>query len=252
MILMSKNQDDLFLSLDKIGLKESITKNKSVLIKINLARPAGKDHPRTDIKLLSEVIEYVYLNKGICAIAESANGYLKQNLEQAGLEDIISKYNVAVIDLDFEEVEEVNIDGEKHYIPSCLKNHGIRIGIPATSKRPKMIFSNNVKLFVGAVPRRMYQIDNKNVDWRPRIHIDLHKSVANLFSAIQEYCPFDIYINGGLAMDENKGEFLFEETLVGNDAVELDLYVLNHLFGHVEMPEYLARLAGKNNIKIKK
>lgn len=242
MILTSKSENDLFSCLDKIGLKESISKNKSVLIKINLAHPAGKGHPRTDSKLLSTVIEYVYLNNGTCAIAESANGYLKKNLEQAGLRDIIGKYNVDVIDLDFEEVEEVNIDGEKHYIPRCLKDYGVRIGIPATSKRPKMIFSNNVKLFVGAVPRRMYQIDNKFVDFRPRIHIDLHKSVANLFSAIQEYSPFDFYINGGLAMDENKGEFLYEETLVGNDAIELDFYVLKHLFGHLEVPEYLERL----------
>jgi uncharacterized protein (DUF362 family) len=242
MILMSKNQNDFFSCLDKIGLKESISNDKSVLIKVNLARPSAKDHPRTDGKLLSHIIEYIYLNHGDCTIAESANGYLRKNLEQLGLGQTINKYNVGVIDLDFEEVEEIIIDDEKHYIPKCLKDFGVRIAIPSTSKRRKMIFSNNVKLFVGAVPRRMYQIDNKHVDWRPRVHIDLHKSVANIFCAIQEYSPFSFFINGGLAMDENKGEFIYEETLIGNDGIELDLYVLHNLFSYIEIPEYLKRL----------
>jgi hypothetical protein len=246
MILTSKKENDFFLCLDKIGLRENIYNDRSVLIKINLAHPAEKGHPRTDIKLLSQVIQYVYLNSGICAIAESANGYLKKNLEQAGLADIINKYNIDVIDLDTEEVEELSIDGEKHYLPRCLKNYRVRIGIPVTTKRPQMIFSNNVKLFVGAVPRRMYQIGNEHVDWRPRVHTDLHKSVANIFSAIQAYSPFNFFINGGLAMDENRGEFKYDETLIGNDGIELDLHVLHNLFSYLEIPEYLKRLEKGN------
>lgn len=239
MILTSKNKEDFFMNLDSIGLKEKIEHDKSVIIKINLARPATAGHPRTDIKLLSDIIEYIYLNNGTCAIAEAANGYLKQNLESAGLKEVIEKYKVYVIDLDFEEVDEVFVNGEEHFIPRCLKNYGVRIGIPVTSKRPQMVFSNNVKLFVGAVPRMMYQINNTFVDWRPRIHIDLHNSVANLFNAIQDYSPFDFYINGGKAMEENRGEFMFEETLIGDNAVELDIFILNSIFPTVEVPEYL-------------
>lgn len=242
MLYTCKNQNDFFSYLDKIGLKEKINKEKSVLIKINLARPAEKGHPRTDPKLLSDVIKYVYSCGGICAIAEGANGYLRENLEHEGLADIISNYNVEVIDLDFEEAEKISINGEDHYIPKCLKNYGVRIGIPATSKRPEMIFSNNVKLFVGAVPRSMYQTDNKIVDWRPRVHIDLHKSVANIFSTIQTYSPFCFFINGGLAIDENVGEFHFKDILIGNDGVELDLYVLRNYFSNHEIPDYLIRL----------
>lgn len=245
MILSGKSQNELFLCLDKIGLKNAISKDGSVLIKINLAGPAKPRHPRTDSKLLSQVIQYVYLSNGKCAIAESANGYLRKNLEEAGLGDIINKYNVDVIDLDFEEVDEITIDDEKHYLPRCLKNYGVRIAIPATSKRPQMIFSNNVKLFVGAVPRSRYQIGDSVVDWRPRVHIDLHKSVANIFRAIQEYSPFNFFINGGVAMDESKGEFMFEEILVGNDGVELDFHILNNFFSHLEVPEYLERLKRK-------
>ena len=198
--------------------------------------------PRTDGKILSNVIEYIYLNQGNCTIAESANGYLRENLEQLGLEEIINKYNIGVLDLDFEDVEEVIIDDEKHYIPKRFRNFGVRVAIPATSKRPEMIFSNNVKLFVGAVPRRMYQMDGNYIAPRPLMHIDLHKSVANLFCAIQHYASFDFFINGGLAMDENRGEFTYKENLVGNDGIELDLYVLYNLFSYLEKPEYLKRL----------
>lgn len=242
MILSSNNHNEFYACMDTIGFKEKIFHEKSVLIKINLARPAEPNHPRTDANLLSEVIHYVYLNGGTCAIAESANGYLKNSLEQAGLSDIISNYNIEVIDLDFEEVEQVRITGEEHYLPKCLKNYGVRIAIPASSKRPNMVFSNNVKLFVGAVPRRMYQIDNKIVDWRPRVHIDLHKSVANIFSSIQWYSPFNFFINGGLAMSENYGEFRFKEILISNDGIELDLYVLKNYFSSFEIPDYLKQL----------
>lgn len=245
MILISKNESDFFSCLDKIGLKEKVNNDKNVIIKVNLARPAEKDHPRTDIKLISDLVQYIYSNNGTCAIAESANGYLRQNLESAGLLEIINKYKLSIIDLDLEEVEQIIVNGEEHYLPKCLKNYGVRIAIPATSKRPQMIFSNNVKLFVGAVPRRMYQIDNKIVDWRPRIHINLHKSVANIFRAIQGYSPFNFFINGGLAMDENKGEFIYDDILIGNDGIELDLYVLKKYFSHLEIPEYLKRLENK-------
>lgn len=242
MILTSYTHEEFYSCLDAIGFREKILNDKSVLIKINLARPAEPNHPRTDTDLLTEVIHYVYLNGGTCAIAESANGYLKNNLVQAGLSDIISNYNIDVIDLDFEEAERVNITGEEHYIPKCLKNYGVRIAIPAATKRPKMIFPNNVKLFVGAVPRCMYQIDNKTVDWRPRVHIDLHKSVANIFSSIQWYSPFHFFINGGLAMSENFGEFRFKEMLVGTDGIELDLYVLKKYFSGFEIPDYIKQL----------
>ncbi len=242
MIIASKNQDEFYASLDKIGFRERINRDKSVLIKVNFTRPAEPEHPRTDVKLLSEVIQYIYSHGGTCTIAESANGYLRKNLEAAGLSNIISYFKVDVIDLDFEEVELISITGEDHFLPKCLKDYGVRIAIPATSKRPNMVFSNNVKLFVGAVPRRMYQIDNKIVDWRPRVHIDLHKSVANIFSSIQSYSPFCFFINGGLAMAENKGEFSFDEILVGNDGVELDLFVLRKYFNNLDIPEYISRL----------
>ena len=242
MILSAKDKNSLYKNMDQIGLGERISEDTSVLIKINLARPAQKGHPRTDMELLSYVIRYIDLYGGSCAIAESANGHLCGNLEQAGLADILKRYHVNVLDLDQEEAEKIIINGEEHYLPKCLKEYSVRIGLPAASKRPGMIFSNNVKLFVGAVPRRMYQIAGEIVDWRPRVHIDLHTSVANIFCAVQTYCPFSYFINGGLAMDENTGEFRFDEILVGDDGVELDRYVLFKYFPDHEIPEYIKRL----------
>jgi len=57
-------------------------------------------------------------------------------------------------------------------------------------------------------------------------------------------------------MDENKGEFMYEDTLIGNDGIELDLYVLKRYFSHLEIPEYLKRLdsyiESENILKVNK
>ena len=119
----------------------------------------------------------------------------------------------------------------------------MRLAIPALSKRPEMIFSNNVKLFVGAVPRRMYQIGEPTrapSAWRPRLHIDLHRSVANIYRASMAYAPFHFFINGGKVMIEGQGEMEMQEVFVGDNALELDQYFLKRF--HLEMPEYINRL----------
>jgi uncharacterized protein (DUF362 family) len=248
LIIEISEKNKLFYGLDRIGLKEKINKHKYVLIKVNLARPAEVGHPRTDPYLLSQTIKYISQNNGICAICESANGYLKKNLEVLGLQDILNEHKVEIIDLDLEDADKVMVDGDDHYIPKCFQKYGVRIAIPATSKRPNMIFSNNVKLFVGAVPRKFYQVEDKVVYLRPRIHLDLHKSVASLYRAIQIYSPFKFYINGGLAMDETVGEIEFDNILLGNNAVELDLSVLRNIFTNHEIPDYLKRLQGLGDV----
>ena len=145
-----------------------------------------------------------------------------------------------------EAVDCVGVDGEEHYLPRCLKDYAVRIGMPATSKRPGMTFSNNVKLFVGAVPRRMYQEGEPahgraGVHGRPRVHVDLQKSVAHIYRAVMAYAPFEFFINGGKAMFEGRGEIEMPQILVGNDALELDRFVLDQ-FG-IDPPEYTERLA---------
>lgn len=245
MIRSVKNENQIYECFNDIGLDKDLKEKGSALIKINLARPPEIGHPRTDPMLLTKIIRYAIDNGCNCAIAESADGYLKENLKKIGLKWLLEEQKVEVIDLDFEDFDTVNIEDEEHYIPKCLKDYGVRIAIPVTSKRINMIFSNNIKLFVGAVPRKMYQI-GEPVSWRPKIHLDLHKSVANIYKAIMKYAPFGFYVNGGNAFNEKVGEFKFEEILVDKNAMELDGYILNNIF-KIEEPEYIKRLREGTN-----
>ncbi len=249
MLYISNNKQELYNNIEAIGLKHEIINKKDVLIKINLSGLYTKNLPRTDMTILKTIISYTYQNGGKCAIAEGASGFLTENLINSGFEDMLKKYNIKVIDIDLEDSEEVLSNGEKHYIPKCFKEYPIRIAIPATSKREGMIYSNNIKLFVGAVLRKMYQLDNTNAskgEPRPKIHQDLHSSVANLFLAVKSYSSFQFYINGGLSYNENIGEFSIKELFVGNDALELDCHIFEKYFNNCEYPKYLDIL--KNGI----
>ena len=241
MFYTSNNQEELFKNIEALGLTQEIIKNE-VLIKINLSRPYTKNLPRTDMLLLKTFVDYIYQNGGKCAITEGASGYLNENLVASGFDEMLKRYKIKVIDVDLEDCDEVLSFGEHHYIPKCFQEYPTRIAIPSTSKRENMVFSNNVKLFVGAVPRRMYQLDTANVVIdapRPKIHQNLHSSVANLFLAINSYSPFQFYVNGGLSFNENIGEFNFSEVFIGNDALELDCHLFKTFFNDCEYPDYL-------------
>jgi len=244
MFLTSSNENDLFMNFGKICLRKDIEKN-TVLIKINLSGIYTKNHPRTDIYLLKQLVSFIYQNGGTCAIAEGANGYLAENLITSGFNDLLNYYKIKVIDVDLADCDEVLTHGECHYIPKCFQEYSVRIGFPATSKREEMLFSNNVKLFFGAVPKKKYQFDNSIVSNevpRPKLHKNLHSSVVNLFLALNNYSPFKYYINGGLSYNEKIGEFTLPETYVGNDAFELDNYLFQTYFNDCEYPEYLNML----------
>jgi len=206
------------------------------------------NHPRTDIALLKTLINYVYQNGGRCAIAEGASGYLANNIIASGLDDIVKFYGIKIIDVDSEDCDEVESCGELHHIPKCFREYPARIAVPSASKRKGMIFSNNIKLFVGAVPKKPYQFNEgaapEDVP-RPRLHQNLNLSVANLFLAVRKYSPFQFYLNGGLAYNENTGEFSFAETFVGDDALELDCHIYQTFFNDCEYPGYLEILKAR-------
>jgi len=245
MFYISDNKQGFYDNLDAIGLKHEIIEKKDVLIKINLSGRYKKNHPRTDMAILKTIISYTYQNGGKCAIAEGAGGFLRENLINSGFEDMLKRYNIRVLDIDSEDSDEVLSNGEKHYIPKRFKEYPVRVAIPSASKRDGMIYSNNIKLFVGAVPRKMYQLDNTDASTdapRPKIHKNLHLSVANLFHAVQHYSPFHFYVNGGSAYNENTGEFSIKESYIGNDALELDSQIFQKYFNDCEYPEYLGIL----------
>jgi len=241
MFLTSYNEQKLFENFKIIGL-ENGTKNRDVLLKINLSGVYRKNHPRTDIELIKTLINYIDQNGGKCAIAEGANGHLTENIIASGLGDIVKHCGVKIIDVDLENCDEVLSYGEPHYIPRCFQEYPVRIAVPSASKREGLFYSNNIKLFVGAVPRKMYQLDDVHAPKgppRPKLHQNLSLSVANLFLEMQNYSPFQFYINGGLAYNENRGEFILNEIFVGNDALELDCYLYQTFFSDCEYPGYL-------------
>ena len=207
MFLTSKNDNELIENFDKIGLKNEAN-NKNILIKINLTRPYRKNQPRTDMNLLKKLVKYIYQNGGKCAIAEGSRGFLSENLRSCGFHDLLDYYGIRVIDVDLEDCDEVLFYGEYHYIPKCFQEYPVRIAVPFTSKRNNGVYSNNVKLFFGAVPRKIYQLDNtedvpKGVP-RPRLHQNLHFTIANLFLTIRNHSTFQYFINGGLSYNQNK------------------------------------------------
>jgi uncharacterized protein (DUF362 family) len=243
MILTIKQNESLSSGLDRIGLGMAVRKGGSVLIKVNLANPPEPGRPRTDPSLLKEVLEYAVQHNARCAVAEGANGFLERNLESIGLGEFIRLRGIKIFDLDNVPFDEVKVEDETHYLPKCFRDYAVRLAIPLTSRRPGMIFSNNIKLFVGAVPRQMYQLGENSLS-RPRIHIRLHKSVANIYRAVMKYAPFGFYVNGGKAMFDTPGEIVMENTFLGNDALELDSHILK-LYG-ISPPEYIRDLAAEN------
>ena len=130
-----------------------------------------ENHPRTDMMLLKKLIDYIYQNDGNCALTEGSDGHLLENLHISGFRDVLHYYGIKIIDVDFEDSDEVYSYGECHYIPKCFKDYPVRISMPAASKRNNMLYSNNVKLFVGAVPRRLYQLDDSNIRTCLRIYV---------------------------------------------------------------------------------
>jgi len=239
MILSVAKDNTLYTAFDEIGLGIAIREGDCVLIKINLAHPPEPLHPRTDPSLLLQVIQYIANHGAHCALAEGADGFLHQNVESIGFGDVVKEYQIKLIDLDLEDTDCIVVDSENHYLPKCLRDYPVRLGMPATSKRPGMTFSNNVKLFVGAVPRRMYQ-NAEGESPRPRVHADLHRSITNIYRSIMASAPFHFFINGGKAMLEDRGEIDLKEIFVGDDALELDQFVLDK-FG-IEPPDYIRRL----------
>jgi uncharacterized protein (DUF362 family) len=239
MILTVKKGEPLSSALEQIGFGAAIDDGGSLLIKINLAHPPGPGHPRTDPFLLKEVLDYALEYHARCAIAEGADGFLLPNLESNGLGEYVRKNRIAVLDIDKLPFDQIRIDDEMHYLPRCLKDYAVRLAFPAASQRTGMTFSNNIKLFVGAVPRRMYQ-DGQAGPGRPRVHTHLHKSIVNIYRAITQYSPFGFYINGGKAMFETTGEIDLDETFIGNDALELDCFILKSL--GLPPPEYIRNL----------
>lgn len=234
------------LLLRKYGLNE----NSRVIIKINLAEKATPQKPKTDEKLLYDLVSSVISCCGKCTVCECAQGNLKQYLCNLGFSELIESGYLLVIDLD-EEQDSNLFEAKNEYgtymLPKCLLDYDFRIALAAVSKRERCIYSNCVKLFVGIIPYRTLQQYNKIFHgWRPAIHMDLHNNICGIFSAVMKYTPFHLFISGGNAYKEGRG--LFESPVYASeDAVGLDLEVLQKEF-NIPVPLYLRILSEEKNI----
>jgi uncharacterized protein (DUF362 family) len=246
-ILECIKADDISIFLKKIGLYKD-AKYKRVAIKINLAKPPSVNNPKTDPILLRSVINFLHSEGYEISIIESANGYLEENIRFIGLGKELEMGMFEVVDLDNEMAEKlISKDGDIHWFPKCLKNFDIRIAIPSTSLRHGKIFSNNVKLFVGIVPRRYYQKSDQVGTWRAKIHDDLHRSIANIFVLLSEYAPFHFFINGGNTYIESQLIQTLPKYYISNNGCYLDLHLIREL--GINLPDYLLRVAKSSCIE---
>ena len=242
-MIVTTNTEGIPVALARLGVADVLSPHGSAVIKINLPCLPGPKHPRTHPELIRAVVSFIRSQGASCVIAEGADGFLQQNIEGVGLADFLKKNGIRLIDLDLEQdLETIVVGDETHYIPRCLADFACRIAIPAISWPPGLIFSNNVKLFVGAVPLGLYQDDTK--DNRALVHINLHQSVANIYRAVMRYCPFQFFVNGGTSLTRVAGTFELPHVYVGNNALELDSRLVTEI--GAEIPEYLEILRNES------
>ncbi|MFW9924760.1 MAG: DUF362 domain-containing protein, partial [Candidatus Thorarchaeota archaeon] len=98
----------------------------------------------------------------------------------------------------------------------------------------------------GLPPKKEYQVSYSSYK-RDSLHKNLHKSVAGIYQAVEKFAPFDLYIcDGRVALygEASEGEPIpWGKILVGDNAIEVDLKVLNIL--KKTEPEYLEFLTKK-------
>jgi uncharacterized protein (DUF362 family) len=83
-----------------------------------------------------------------------------------------------LLDVDEErEVLMISQGGRNYPIPRKLQKMDVRIAVPCATKRPGYLYSNNVKTFVGLLPRSMCQNGTNSAFSRPMIHEDLKETV---------------------------------------------------------------------------
>ncbi len=242
MLSVLDNLDDLVEILYKWfedNCKHNELDTKKIFLKPNMGYP--KPAPfTTSIDLIKSVVEVAqHLELKEIIIGEGSTSYSSalQNFKETGLKDALKKLKVTFIDLDEKESISVKLsDGAIHYIPKFLSQIDIKISMPVIKfyddEEGNIFLSNAIKNFFGLPPKEKYQ-STENSYQRDRLHEDLHKSVAEIFLAVQKYAPFDLHICDGINIligGAEEGEAKkWGKILIANDAIEADLKVLELL-----------------------
>ena len=170
------------------------------------------------------------------------------NFTTLGFVDELSKYQVKFVDLNECESSEVKLSEKvSHYLPTCLKDFDIRISIPVIKfyedEQKKTFMSNAIKNFFGLPPKNRYHSSNDSYK-RDKLHDNLHKSVMEIFLAIEQFAPFDFYVCDGIEVLYGEGSIgnpqKWGKLILADNALEADLKVIELL--DKPLPEYLEML----------
>ncbi|MHA1245081.1 MAG: DUF362 domain-containing protein [Candidatus Heimdallarchaeota archaeon] len=239
-------------SFDK-WLKEKEVTNKRIFLKPNVGYP--KPYPyTTSLELIKSVVKLLAKYKPkeiVIGEGSTSKSSALDNFATLGFIEELSKYQVKFIDLNACESSEVKLSEKvSHYLPVCLMDFDVRISVPVIKfyedEQKKIFMSNAIKNFFGLPPKDRYHSFNDSYK-RDKLHDNLHKSVMEIFLAVEQFAPFDLYICDGL-------EVLYGEASIGNpqewgkliladNALEADLKVIELL--DKSLPEYLEMLVEK-------
>ncbi|MBN1329539.1 MAG: DUF362 domain-containing protein [Candidatus Heimdallarchaeota archaeon] len=259
MIYINESLEKLKENIDvwlKTRNNESKLSKQRIFIKPNMGYP--KPAPYTTaldiIKTTIDVLSKYSPKEIIIAEGTTSNYSALDIFVKNGLVKELEEYNVTFMDLNQQpsEVVSTKIDG-KHFLPNILNNTDIRISMPVikfyNDDEGKLFLSNAIKNFFGLPPKDKYKSDKQSFK-RDSLHKNLHRSVAGIYQAVENFSPFDLYIcDGRIALlgEANIGEPIeWGKIIVGDNAVEIDLKVLEIL--KKPMPRYLEILVEKGGL----
>ena len=256
MILIIENytelKNQLYNWLKKKNIIEDI-QNKKVFLKPNMGYP--KPAPfTTSLEIIRSVVEVLNeLNTNQIVIGEGSTSHsnVMDNFRATGLIKELEKYSVKYSDLDEEESIEVKLNERiSHFLPKFLKEFDVRISLPVIKfyedDYGEFFLSNAIKNFFGLPPKEKYRRNNDSVK-RDSLHTNIHKSIIEIFQAVEKFAPFDLYICDGtkiLIGEGAEGQPLhFQKIILSDNALEVDLKILEIL--KKPLPKYLRMLSQK-------
>jgi uncharacterized protein (DUF362 family) len=252
MIELFDNIESLKEAFDK-WLEQKGICGKKILIKPNAGYP--KSYPyTTSLKLVEAIVSslYAYSPKKIdIAEGSTTKSSALENFQKLGFLKKLAKYKVNFIDLNTLQSNEVKLMNEvTHFLPTALRDYDIRISMPIIKfyddDQGKTFLSNAIKNFFGLPPKKEYQTKRESHK-RDRLHDNLHRSVMEIYLAVEKFAPFNLYICDGLEVLYGEGQKgspqRWGKILMGDDALEIDLQVLELL--QRSKPEYLELLIAR-------
>ncbi|NHK33011.1 MAG: DUF362 domain-containing protein [Asgard group archaeon] len=247
-----KNAKKYFFDWLKEKYGPELLVGKKVFLKPNMGYP--KPSPYTTSLGLIEMVVDVLSDFEPCEIIIGEGSTSKYSAldiySQVGLAEILAKYEVTLIDLNEIESTDVKLkNGSIHYLPAFLNEIELKISLPVIKfyddDQGETFLSNAIKNFFGLPPKAKYRQSTDSFK-RDDLHSDLHKSVAEIFQAVEQYSPFDYYICDGLEIlygEATKGvPYKWEKIILSNNALEADLKVLELL--KKPLPRYLKLIQG--------